>query len=251
MTTLPSLRTGSTLFGRRVPRSARGGRIAAVAFALFLSSSVALADPVRIVTGGGLHTGNYDTGFNLAGANFSFMISQWLDPLVNCGPCVPGSALDLSATLAVRDWAAGRATIDGHTYESVFFNGSFTFDAGSVTVPAMAPGQSGPDAQGLTRLFTNFLFTGTLAGFADASLTGTPLFSMQLIGDGIVRVAFSNYPAESGIHVLQLDYVFDEQAPVPEPGSLLLFGSGAAWLAARWRRRHHAADGAHEEPTAL
>ena len=101
----------------------------------------------------------------------------------------------------------------------------------------MPPGQSGPDSQGLTRLFTTFTFTGTLAGFADASLTGTPLFSSELSRGGLARASFSNYPAESGIRVLQLDYQFENVAPTPEPGSLLLFGSGAACLAARWHKR--------------
>jgi hypothetical protein len=214
-------------------------RAGCLALGAVLSSSVALADPIRTATGGSVYTGNYDTGFNLHGTNFTFMVSQWLEPIVNCGPCTPGTALDLSATLPVRDWAAGRATLDGRTYDSVFFDGSFHFDAGSVVVPDMPPGQSGPDAQGLTRLFATFTFTGTLAGFADSSRTGPPLFSTDLMGRGVTRVALSNYPPESGIRVLQLDYHVDDVAPVPEPGSLLLFGSGAAWCAARWRTRRH------------
>jgi hypothetical protein len=123
----------------------------------------------------------------------------------------------------------------------VFFSGSLSFDAGSVIVPDMPTGQSGPDGEGLTRLFSTFAFTGTLAGFANPDLTGTPLFSADLVGRGgpplPVRAAFSNFPPESGIRVYQLDYVFDNVEPVPEPGSLLLFGSRAAWIPARWRRR--------------
>lgn len=237
MKTLQVSRGGRASFGGGLPHLGRGVRAGCLALGMVLSSSVVFADPVRVVTAGGVHTGNYDTGFYLAGTNFELMVSQWLDPIVNCEPCVPGTALDLSTTVTVGDWAAGRATVDGQTYESVFFSGSLDFDAGSVIVPDMPPGQSGPDAEGLTRLFTTFVFTGTLAGFADASLTGTPLFSTDLMGSGVVRAAFSNYPPESGIRVLQLDYNFDNAAPVPEPGSLLLFGSGAAWIAARWRKR--------------
>lgn len=227
----------ATSCGGRFPVIARMARAGYVAVAVLLSSSVAFADPVRIVTGGNVDTGNYDTGFNLAGANFSLVAGQGLEPLVNCQPCTPGTALNLSGTLNVSDWPAGRATVDGHTYDSVFYSGTFTFDAGSVIVPAMAPGQSGPDSQGLSRAFTTFTFTGTLAAFANASLTGTPLFSTALIGGGTARASFSNYPSESGIRVVQLDYQFDDAAPTPEPGSLLLFGTGAAWVAARWRKR--------------
>ena len=228
-------------FGGGIPLIGNAARAACVALGVILSSGVAHADPIRIVTAGSVYTGNYDTGFGLSGANFTFMTSHWLEPLVNCGPCTPGAALDLSATLPVRDWEAGRATVDGTTYDSVFFDGSFTFDADSMFVPDMPPGQSGPDAQGLTRLSTTFTFTGTLAGFADAGRTGTPLFSTDLAGGGVVRAAFSNYPPESGIHVLQLDYHFEDVAATPEPGSLLLFGTGAAWMAARWRKRRQLA----------
>ena len=239
MNTLPISGTGSASFDAGVPAIRRAMRAACLALGFVLSSSVAFAEPVTFVTGS-VFTGNYDTGFHLFGPNVTLHANQWLEPIVNCAPCTPGASLDLSTTLTVRDWAAGNATIDGQTYDSVFFSGAFDFDADSVIVPDMAPGQSGPDAQGLTRIFgSRFLFTGTLAGFADPSLTGTPLFSTDLRGGGIIMAAFSNYPPETGIRVLQLDYHLTND-PVPEPGSLLLVGSGAAWLAARWRRRRQA-----------
>ena len=100
----------------------------------------------------------------------------------------------------------------------------------------MAPGQSGPDNEGLSRALGTFRFTGTLAGFA-APGGGAPLFSTNLSGAGGTVVAFSNFPSESGIRVAQLDYHFQSVSATPEPGSLLLLGSGAAWIAARWRTR--------------
>jgi len=208
-----------------------------LAFAVVLSSSAAFADPVRIVRFGDVYTGNYDTGFNLAGTGFSFMVSQTLEPLVNCQPCVPGTAFNPSTTLTVAGWDAGNATLDGQTYDPMYFRGALDFDAVPLTVPDMPPGQSGPDSEGLSRVLTTFAFTGTLSGYADASLTGTPLFTTQLMGSGLVAAAFSNYPPETGIRVLQLDYHFSDVAPTPEPGTLLLLGSGAAWVAARSRRR--------------
>lgn len=230
-----------TSFGVPVPLTRRMARAACLAVGLSLSSSVAFADPVLIVQFGGVHTGGDDTGFNPAGAGFEFMASEVLGPIVTCEPCVPGTALDLSATLTVQDWPAGRAMVDGRTYESVFFSGAFDFDAGSVIVPAMPPGSSEPGGEGLARAFSTFTFTGTLAGFADPGLTGTPLFSVDLAGGGIVRAAFENLSAETGVRVYQLDYAFENAAaPVPEPGSLLLFGSGTAWVVARRRKARSA-----------
>jgi hypothetical protein len=237
MKTLPFPGNPGASFGGGLPQMRRLLCSGLIALGLVISGSTAFADPVRIVRFGDVWTGNYDTGFNLAGTNFSFMVSQWLDPIVNCGPCTPGAALDLSTTLLVRDWEAGRAQVNGQSWEPVFFSGSFEFDAGSVIVPDMPPGQSGPDAEGLSRAFATFAFTGTLAGFSNPGLTGTPLFSTGLVGSGWVVAAFSNYPPESGIHVLQLDYHFDNVAATPEPGSMLLFGSGVAAIAARWRKR--------------
>jgi hypothetical protein len=236
MNPLPLSAHGGAALDDRLPPIApvRG---ACLALALLLSSTAVFADPVRVVRFGDVYTGNYDTGFNLAGTDFSFMVSQWLDPIVNCGPCTPGAALDLSTTLAVSGWDAGRAEFDGRTYETVFFSGSFDFDAGSVVVPDMLPGQSGPDSEGLSRVPTTFRFTGTLAGFADPGLAGVPLFSTGLTGGGVVVAAFSNYPPETGIRVHQLDYHFADTAAVPEPASLVLVGTGAAWIGARWRKR--------------
>ena len=62
--------------------------LVALSFSLVGASTVH-ADPVRIVTAGSVYTGNYDTGFNLHGSNFTFMVSQWLEPIVNCERCTP------------------------------------------------------------------------------------------------------------------------------------------------------------------
>jgi hypothetical protein len=227
----------SASFGKEVPAIARSIRATCLALGVILVSSAAAADPIR-VTSGALFSGGDDTGFSLVRLTPSFeaSVSRVLDPIVNCAPCTPGSAFSVSTTLAVDDWA-GRATVDGQTYDSVFLRGIFNFTGGSVIVPNMAPGQSGPDNEGLSQELTNFTFTGTLAGFATAGATGAPLFSTDLTGAGLSVVRFSNFPAESGIRVAELSYQFQNASPTPEPGSLLLLGSGAAWLATRRRAR--------------
>lgn len=203
---------------------------------LTVLSSTAFADPVRVITSG--HTYQLvedgETGFVFSGSGFQFIGE--VDPRLagSCGgPCVPGSTLDLSATMTPNVFPPSSATIDGRTYESIYFSGSFDFDAGSVSVPNVP--LDGPSQFPAAR----FTFTGTLAGYADMSLSGTPLFAVALAGQGTGRQGFHHYPANGFITRDGFTYEF-ESAPVPEPGSLLLFGSGAAWTAARWRRRRRA-----------
>jgi hypothetical protein len=221
--------TVGALFGARHSWVARVTRVACLALGLTIGATAAFADPIRIVTAGDFFSGNDDTGFNFGGTDFHFQVTQPLDAVVSCTPCTPGTPINLSSTVAVSGWQAGTATIDGQTYDSVFFSGSLNFQAGSVIAP-------GGDASIL--LFSPFTFTGSLAGFADASLTGTPLFSTNLVGGGAspgTVALFSNEVVSTGLSLNQVDYHFDTASPTPEPSSMLLLGAGAAWLAARRR----------------
>jgi hypothetical protein len=229
MKSLPVLCSVGALFGARRSRVARVTRVACLALGLTIGATAAFADPIRIVTAGDFFSGNDDTGFNFGGADFHFQVTQPLDAVVSCTPCTPGTPINLSSTVAVSGWQPGTATIDGQTYQSVFFSGSLNFQAGTVIAP-------GGDASIL--LISPFTFTGSLAGYADASLTGTPLFSTSLVGGGASAVAlFSNEVVSTGLSLNQVDYHFDAASPTPEPSSMLLLGSGAAWLATRRRKR--------------
>lgn len=237
MKTLHVSGSGSALFPGEVPLVRGVVSAACLALGLMLSSTTTFADPVRVVTWGTFASGQEDTGFLLQGSDFDLRASWGLDPVVQCGPCTPGSALNLSSTVAVTDWPSpvSGVTFNGHTYESVFFRGTLAFNAGSVIVPDIPPG--GPT----TILSSTFTFAGTLAAFSEPGGTGTPLFSTDLSGSGMgpfaARVVFINRDGAPHLQVHQLDYHFDNVAPTPEPGSLLLFGSGAAWVAASWRQR--------------
>jgi hypothetical protein len=214
--------------------------VAVAALTLMVMAGAASADPVRIVTSGSVFqlVEDGETGFGLLGAGFQVNGEVSSRPAQTCGPCIPGTPINLSATMTPLLFPPGSASIDGQIFESVFFDGLFNFAAGAVIVPDVPVGQDGifPD--------TSFTFTGTLSGFSDISLTGPPLFALTLAGRGTASHGFFNFPSNNGsISRDGFNYEFESTAPVPEPGSILLTVSGAAWLASRFRRRQRRSPG--------
>ncbi len=220
--------------GKRVPEIGRGLPIA-LAIVIWLGSiTPGFADPVRIVTSGTIFqlVEDGETGASFFGNDFSLTGAE-VDIVSDelCVPCTPGQSLNLSTTIRLSAFPPGTAVVDGMDYPEVFFGGTLDVDAGSVIVPDVEVGGPYP------RLGTAFTFTGTLQGFADVSRTGAPLFSLLVAGGGQTSLGFFNYPTQNGITTDGRQLEFDGAAATPEPGSLLLFGSGAAWFARRWRHR--------------
>ena len=239
--TLPLSGSRRQSFGSVVPLMASSVRVGCIALTIVLSSSTAFADPVRIIWGF-FGSGGDDTGLAVETADVNLStgaLPPSIGPVVTCEPCIPGTLLNLSATVTIQDWGAGNATFaDGRTFSNVYYSGSLVFNAGSVVVPDVPPQPPGLEETVPVNRFSTFTFTGTLTGFADPSLTGTPLFSTELFGGGsgpfAVWAGFGNLG--SGVFLDFVDFHFDDVAPTPEPGSLLLFGSGVA-LVARFRKR--------------
>ncbi len=240
----PSVGSRSASFGSVFPFVGRAARAASIALGLMLGSGVASAEPVRVITDGFFGSGGDDTGFWALGSDFYLQTAALpaaMGPIVSCSPCTPGSEINLSATVTIQDWGPGSATLNGQT-ANVYYGGFLTFTAGSVVVPDVPPQPPGLDDTSIVTAHTTFTFMGTLIGFADPSLTA-PLFSSQLVGGGTLPLGavagFGNLG--SGVFLDYADYHFDSASAVPEPGSLLLFGSGAAWVVARRRQRRRAA----------
>lgn len=108
-------------------------------------------------------------------------------------------------------------------------SGTLDFSATPVSFPNV-PGDG-------FRLSTPFSFQGFVRGTTD----GHEVFAASLLGSGDAlrffdRIDGHTFGAGENHQVFLFDSASD-QAPVPEPGTMLLLGTGGAWLAARGRRR--------------
>lgn len=148
--------------------------------------------------------------------------------------CSAGGTLDLYSRWTGRD-IPGRATYNGTTYP-----GTGGIDA-----------TSGLDARWFGSLFIPTSFTGGLltSPFQFAGefyYQGSPTTMggiLNLRGSGTASLVFSPFPPDPSFFNLDsVRYEFDA-APVPEPASMLLIGTGLAGLAAMHRRRRQGIHG--------
>jgi hypothetical protein len=219
-------------------RLARIGCAATVIVALTPVPS--LADPISIVNGlilitsGGVNgpvslTGS--KGFSLAGTVAPSAGQTGLFGQCNVPECTPGSRIDFGLTLTgASGFLSGTMTIEGDRYdisESVTSIADvFLHINGSVLAPEMGPARATVSAP--------FSLTGR--AFA---LTPFGEFAHDdlLFGRGMATVTLVPYPAnpDFGPSWIVDSARFEVAQPVPEPSTLVLFGT-AALLAARARR---------------
>lgn len=212
---------------------------------LVLLSTAVQADPIRVTSG---HLGVSSTDpphFFLASDSFDLggllMVEEGsLDIFrTTCTPvCVPGTAFNGSASASgVERLAEGSGTVAGVEYDELFFTGSLNFSAPDAFVPS-----AGPPGTGVPEVMLPFAFSGHITAFVDAARTGPPVLDSALVGSGTATFAFTElFPRrpDGGLEFAQVDYEFESANVVPEPATLLLFGTGGAILA--WRRKRSCA----------
>ena len=211
---------------------------AALFFAAFtLCASEARADTV-VITGGTVATAiDMAQLQNLSGAGFALNATT-LGPYqqASCAPgqpCQSGQGATAGGTLSVSfQGMPATATLDGVSYTNLALHGS-TLNFVTGPVPFRTVFEPNSSTYTVTVPFT---MTGTIVGsvFVDPLTAGAPLFTVGVTGQGIAAVQVIQ---EGSNHtILSTGFSFQPQ-PVPEPATMLLFGTSLAGLTAYARRR--------------
>ena len=191
--------------------------------AVMLVAARASADPIAI-TGGSVFIGSIQFGpfppfgIELLGNDTAIrgVTFAQVRPFVRVGEVV-----DLSDTIGITSVTFGpfEQTVHGVTYNDVLIQGSLNFAATPFIVPRAAVGQFN----------TSFTMTGAVSIF-ERQGAGAPLFTTTLTGSGTAGISLERDMGDGSFSTGATGFSFEpaREAPVPEPGTLLLIAAGLA-----------------------
>ena len=194
------------------------------------------ADPIQI-TGGSVTVSGFfgPTTYSLVGQNFSITgggEGGFTAPR-NCFPCLSGASLGMSTFIIGNGLGTATVTINGTTFSNLSILGTLNLDSFGITIPASMTNVT---------LTAPFSLSASLFGCEGLSATCTSsnaVFSTTLIGGGTATLQLLFFGVNAQGNSLytfgSITYDFGGAAPVPEPMTIILLGTGAMSLGATLR----------------
>jgi len=198
------------------------------AFVMLVITPSVHADPIVINSGSVSIIAGLSPTYTLSGQNFSVIAGgEILGITPTCSLCFTNNFTSIDSSL-FGNLGHGTAIINGVTFNDVNFRGDFAFRAGVVFLP--------PGTTGFTRT-SPFRFVGSISGCEDSSLVcANEVFStVELVGHGIAIIQFDFVGIQpSGASQFRFNRItYEFQPDIPEPTTILLFGSGLIGMGVR------------------